>query len=895
MSPKHLYLIDGHALAYRSYFAMLRNPLTNSKGIPTGAVYGTAVILMKLIETYQCPYVAIVFDSAKPTFRHKMYDQYKANRVAMPEDMVMQMPLIYKLVEALNIPVLRQDGLEADDIIAHLTRKAVESGFEVSLVTKDKDLMQLVSEKVRMLAPENGGGLETLGPAEVRAKMGVPPSLIGDLLALTGDSSDNVPGVPGIGPKNALKILEKAGTVDALLNDPSCLDNPKLQAKIEEHKESLRLSKELVTLHFDFDGDVDIAALAAKPVHRELCIEFFKEMEFRSLLKTPIFDVRAELEFLIKIPVNTDEVRSIIDKISKAGSVCIDTETTSPMPREAKLVGITLAVDPSEAFYIPVGHTGTDAAKNLPSGAVLDLLKEIIESPSIAKIGQNLKYDYQVFRNYGLTMRGIVFDAMIAAYLLDPGKRQYGLEALTSDILGYKTIPIEALIGKGKDQKCFSEVPVHDAARYSGEDVVLPIMLREKLLPVLEERNLLPLFGDIEIPLIMALAEMEWQGILIDQELLSRMSREYHARLGIISEQIYALAGAEFNLNSPAQISDILFNKLMLPKSRKNKTGLSTDVDALEKLATDFPIAERLLDYREVQKLLSTYIDALPVAVSKVTGRVHTSFNQTIAATGRLSSTNPNLQNIPVRTDDGKRIREAFIAPEGFFLVSADYSQIELRILAHISGDSTLRQAFADDQDIHTQTAAAIYGIFPAMVTPEMRRAAKTINFGLMYGMGPVNLSRQLKISIKDAQEFIETYFRQFPTIRDYMSGTIDKVRTNGYAETLLGRRRYLPEIVSESRQIREGAERTAINTPIQGTAADIIKIAMVSIIRELPEAFPQARMLLQVHDELVFEIPERQADDFKAWVCGKMVTAYALEVPIRVDAGVGKNWILAH
>jgi DNA polymerase-1 len=893
MPEKHLYLIDGHALAYRSYYATIRNPLINSKGIPTGAVFGAAMVLLRLIEKYQCPYLAMVFDSPKPTFRHEMYAQYKANREEMPDDLKTQMPLIFKVVDALNIPLIKRDGYEADDILAHLTRKAVEDGFDVSIVTKDKDLMQLVGGRVRMLSPEGDGVLNAIGPDEVARKMGVPPDKVRDLLALTGDASDNVPGVPGVGPKTAIKILEQAGTVQRLLDDPSCIDNPKVRAKIEENRASLMLSRDLVTLKFDVPVDVPLDSLAIREPHRDECIALFRDLEFKSLLKEPLFETAEALDFSASVAASLDDVRDMAQRIQAAGFVSIDTETTSTVPREARLVGISLSVDPASALYVPVGHA--DAARNLPLKGVLDVLRPVVESASIAKIGQNLKYDCQIFRGNDCVMRGIGFDTMVAGYLIDPGKRQYSLDAMAADLLGAKTTPIESLIGKGKEQKPFSEVPVDVAARYSGEDVVLPLRLREKQLAMLDQRGLVALFNKVEIPLITALAEMEWQGILIDAGLLTRLSKEFHERLGAISRDIYALAGLEFNLNSTQQVADVLFNRMALPKSRRTKTGLSTDIDALEKLAPDFPIAAKLINYREVQKLLSTYVDALPEQVSARTGRVHTSFNQTVTATGRLSSTNPNLQNIPVRTDEGRRIREAFIASPGHTIISADYSQIELRILAHVSQDATLLQAFRDDQDIHARTAAAIYGIFPEMVTPEMRRAAKTINFGLMYGMGPVNLSRQLAISFKEAQDFIDAYFNQFPSIKTYMSGAIDTARARGYAETLLGRRRYLPEINAESRQVREAAERTAINTPIQGTAADIIKIAMVDIERDRPPEFRDVKMLLQVHDELVFEAPDSRANAFADWAAKAMSKAFPLDVPVRVDAGMGANWSAAH
>jgi DNA polymerase-1 len=896
MPDKKLFLIDGHAIAYRAYYAFIKTPLTNSAGQATGAVYGFANYLLRLIAEFKCPYIAVVFDSDVPTFRHAMYKEYKANREEMPEDLKSQMPLIRKLVELFNITMLRQGGLEADDIIAHMTRRAVQDGFEVFLVTRDKDLMQLIDEtKVRMLSFESSGAIEAIGPAQVKEKMGVSPEQIRDLLALMGDASDNIPGVPGVGPKTARKILEKAGTIDNLLANPAIVENPKLQAKIEENRDALVLSRDLATLHFDVDYEVPFDECELKPVKKEECVEFFKEMEFTSLLKNPMFSLEKSLEFTVTVPATIQDLAAFVKRIEAAGMLSVDTETTSLNPRQANLVGISLAIDASEAMYVPVGHKPDNGKGNLELSDVLSCLKPVLESARIKKIGQNLKYDYQVLRNYDITLAGLSFDAMIAAYVIDPGKRNFSLDAMAAERLNASTTPIESIIGKGKKQICFDEVPISVASKYSGEDVVIPLLLMDLFGPILDEHKQTSLFRDIEMPLVSVLGDMEWEGITIDTALLSRLSEEYTKKLGAISADIYKIAGGEFNLNSPKQISEILFVKLSLPKSKKTKTGLSTDVDALEKLEGSHPIIPKLLEYREVQKLLSTYIDALGPQVLPESGRLHTSFNQTVTATGRLSSTGPNLQNIPVRTGAGKTIREAFVAPPGHLFVSADYSQIELRILAHVSKDPFLVQSFHDDKDIHTQTASAIYGVFPEMVTSEMRRAAKTINFGLMYGMGPINLSRQLGISFKEAQAFIDAYFNQFPTIKSYMTASIERARASGYSETLLGRRRYLPEINSQNRQVREAAERTAINTPIQGTAADIIKIAMVRIAAAKLESGIRFTMLLQVHDELVFEVHQNDAERLKEWACAMMSAAYKLDVPVKVDAGIGKNWSDAH
>ncbi len=889
---KHLYLVDAHALIYRSYFAMIRNPLSTSSGQPTSAVLGFANYLLRLLSDYDCPYLAVVFDSGKTTFRQELYSQYKANRAAMPDDLRSQIPLVHRLVEHLNVPSIKKDGYEADDIIAHLTKKAVDRGFEVSLVTKDKDLMQLVGDQVRMLSPEGTGTLSVWGAAEVEEKMGVDPAHILDLLALMGDSSDNIPGIPGVGPKTAVKIIKEAGSVQALLENPSLLSNNRLRSKVLENLESLDISKQLATLHSDIELDISLDQLAAGHPHRADCISFFKELEFHSLLKHPLFEVREKVDFEAGIITSLPELREIVRKVTDRKYCCIDVETTSMNAREAQLVGIALALGDSESWYIPVGHI---EGRNLELNEVLSTIKPILESEEVKKIGQNLKYDYQVFRNYDISCKGLSFDTMIAAYLLDPGKRQFGLDGLAAQWLDIRTTEIETLIGKGKNQICFSHVPIKEAARYAGEDVVLPIKLHDILERHLHEKQLFDLFNDIEMPLVTVLAEMEWQGIAVDTQLLGQLSHVYSDQLSEISNEIYKMAGREFNLNSPKQIAEVFYGELGMPKSKKTKTGLSTNVTALEKLAHDFPVAAKLLEYREVQKLLSTYIDALPMQVYEKSGRVHSSFNQTIAATGRLSSTNPNLQNIPIRTEAGRRIREAFAAAQNSMIVAADYSQIELRILAHLSNDPRLSEAFEKDLDIHTQTAAAIYSVMPEFVQPEMRRAAKTINFGLMYGMGPANLSKQLGISFKEARSFIETYFHQFPMIQAYMNESIGKARINGYTETLLGRRRYLPDINAKSRQVREAAERTAINTPVQGTAADIIKLAMLRIHERIPQMWPEATMLLQVHDELVFEVPEEIADRFAQWVRETMENAYTLAVRLKVDVGVGRTWGQAH
>ena len=888
MIEKKLYLVDGYAFAYRAYYALIRSPLISSKGFPTGALYGFANYLLKLIEAYGCPYMAVVMDSGKPTFRHDAYPAYKANREAMPDDLKMQMPRIHDMLSAFNIPVVSREGFEADDVIATLTKQALDDGFEVFLVTKDKDLMQLIGPRVRMLAPDGFGVFLNIGPEEVLGKMGVPPEKILDYLSLVGDASDNIPGVPGIGPKTAAKILEAAG-VDQLLDNPSLAETQKFAARIAEYREQLRLSKMLATLRFDVDLDVGPEGLKRGEIDRPRSIELLREFEFFSLIRNPLFGSVVKFEPVTRTVSSIEELRVLVNKIKENGEVSIDILADGPVPRAAVLSGITLAVDTAEAFYIPLDCPDSNGHDK---NEVLKILSEVIESERIGKIGHDLKFGLQVLRREGLTLRGIAFDTLLAAYVADPGKRRNDLHDLTREWLD---LEIKRNVKDAVDNDNALDLSTEDKNSHAAETACAALLLRDKLLPALEGMNCAKLLTDMELALLPVLADLEWHGILIDTDMLSTLSAQYTREMeGIVSE-IYEAAGGEFNLNSPKQVGEVLFDKLGLHGGKKTKSGkMSTNVEVLEKLAGGYPIVQKILDYREKQKLLSTYIDALPAQILPETGRIHTSFNQAVTATGRLSSANPNLQNIPIRTESGRKIREAFIAPAGSLLVAADYSQIELRILAHLSNDPVLVQAFADDMDIHTQTASAVYGIFPEMVTPDMRRAAKTINFGLMYGMGPLNLSKQLNVSFAEAKRFIESYFNQFPAIQNYMDEAISNARALGYSETLLGRKRSLPEVNSSNRNVREAAERTAINTPVQGTAADIIKLAMIRVHSKLSD-WRGTRMLLQVHDELVFETPEKNAESFAQWVKDEMSAAYQLKVPLKVDAGIGKHWGEAH
>ncbi len=886
MNRPQLFLIDGHALIYRAYFAFIRNPLVNAKGQNTSAAFGFSNYIIKLLEKYNCTYCAVVLDSSKPTFRHEMYAQYKANRQEMPDELKSQIPIINDIIEAFRIPVIREDGLEADDLIGTLTKKAESEGFDVFLVTKDKDLMQLITPNVKMLAPEGTGTLLTIGIDEVKEKMGIPPEKIVDYLSLIGDSSDNIPGVPGIGPKNAIKILELCGNVDALLNDPSILGNAKLIQKIEEHKEALSLSKQLATLRLT-PVTIGMESLKRGTIDGDRCKEIFRELEFHSLMRNPMFG-ESEISQINTSAITTEEqFTSMIEALQQCDNFSLNLFLSDENTINASVLGLAISIDGTTSCFL--SFKDGDYSKLLR-------LKTFFESTAIRKIGHNLKSDIQVLKKHGISLQGIAFDVMIAAYLLDPGKRDYSIDILTVEWLKRDMPAIATLLGEGKSKIARSQLSSDAMADYCSKAAGLIYQMKSVMEGKLNDAHLSSLLITVELPVTSILAKMELSGILIDKEHLGTLSREYNDLLQKLSDEIFRLAGESFNLNSPKQIGEVLFDKLQIPTMKKTKNGShSTNAEILEQLAPDYPIVGKILEYRELQKLCSTYIDALPLQISPLSGRVHTTFNQTIAATGRLSSTNPNLQNIPIRSETGRRIREAFIAEKGYTLLSADYSQIELRILAHLSEDPFLIEAFRDDRDIHTQTASAIFQCFPEMVTPDMRRAAKTINFGLMYGMGPLNLSRQLSISFAEAKKFIDTYFMQFPKIKNYMESSIQKARDCGYSETMFGRRRFLPEINAQNRVIREAAERTAINTPVQGAAADIIKLAMIDVDREIKTSFPTARMLLQVHDELIFEVPVAIVEPFRAAIVENMSNAATLSVPVKVESGVAHNWRSAH
>ncbi|MGO9480582.1 MAG: DNA polymerase I [Candidatus Kryptoniota bacterium] len=936
MPAKRFFILDGTALAYRAYFAMISHPLINSKGQNTSAVFGFANYLMKIIGDEKPDYLVAVFDTAEPTFRHKQYPEYKATREKMPEEMISQLAHIKKVLYAFGVPTVERPGYEADDVIGTLALLASKESIDVFMVTSDKDFMQLVTPKIKMYKPgKSGTEVEIVDEKGVAAKFGVKPSQVIDVLALTGDAVDNVPGIKGIGEKTAIPLIQKYGTVEKVLSNADKIEKPALRDKLKEGKDMALLSKKLVTIKTDVPLGVDFHTLKEKNSDSAEIARIFNELDFRSLIKKAqqivspsageakeqlknegIDDEDSNLKgqdeeedykditsvkHSYKLITDVIELQKLVDKLKKSEFISMDTETTSTNAVAADLVGIALSIKPHEAYYISVASESGDlfsaaeARRGVNIKDTIKLLKPIFESAKIKKIGQNLKYDMLVLSNYDVWTTGVAFDSMVAAYVINPDG-QHNLDALAKEYLKYKPVAIEELIGKGKNQKNMREISPEVVAEYSGEDADVALQLMGVLQKKLEKLDLLRLCEKMEFPLIEVLAAIERAGVKIDTEILAQISKELERMIENIGSEIYKLAGEEFNINSPKQLGEILFNKMKLDPAKKTKTGFSTDVFVLEELSSQHEIAGKVLDYRKLTKLKGTYVDALPTLIDPRTGRVHTSFNQTVAATGRLSSSNPGLQNIPIRGEMGKEIRKAFVPGEkGWVMVSADYSQIELRIMAHICRDEGLIDAFNKHEDIHRTTASKVFGVAPDQVTPDMRRKAKEVNFGLLYGIGPYGLKIRLGISQTEAKEVIDTYFHRFPRVREYINSTLDFARKHGYVETLQGRRRYLANINSKNSAVRMAEERQAINMPIQGTAADMIKLAMINIYREMKKKDMKSRMILQVHDELVFESPKGELNELEKLVADKMKNAMVLNVPIDVEVGSGPNWLDAH
>jgi len=908
-----LFLIDAYALIYRAYYAFINRPLMSSRGENTSAPFGFVNFLIRIREEYEPDFLAVVFDSGM-SHREKVYPEYKATREKMPDELRESLPRIRQLVDAFNDEVVELEGYEADDVIGTLAEKARQEGVEAVIVSGDKDFYQLVKPGIHLLNPGRGGptGVEAEWVDEENApeKFEVPPEQVVDLLALMGDSSDNVPGAPGIGEGWAKRLLDEIGDLDQLLEDPERVPWDAKRESLKEHGEQVRLSRELVTIKTDLDVDLDLERLRVREPDTEKLRKLFIELEFRKLLEEYAAP-EAELEgagedgeVRYSLVTDPDEVAELVERIRAHGEVAVDTETTSLEPMEADLVGVSLCWRTGEAFYLPFGHlppgeldlggVGRDEVENLPeiTSEAMEPLRALLEDPGVGKVGQNLKYDLTVLRRAGVEMDGVRFDTMVASYVLDPGRRQHSLDVLATDFLAYDTAAYEEVAGKGKDQISFARVPLEKARDYACEDADVTLRLKEEFEPDLAEQKLERLFHELEMPLVPVLARMEQHGIRIDEGFFDEMSAELAGELESIQEAIFELAGQEFNLNSTVQLREVLFDEMEMPVIKRTKTGPSTDASVLEELASrEYEIPELLLEYRQLEKLRSTYVDAFPRLVNPETGRIHTSFNQTVAATGRLSSSDPNLQNIPIRTDIGSRIRKGFVPDSGWVFLGADYSQIELRILAHFSGDESFVRAFRQGIDVHRQTASIIFEVEIEDVTPEMRARAKTINFATLYGQGAYSLGQQLDISRDEAEEFIEEYFERFSGVRDFLDAQVEKAEEQGYVETLLGRRRYVPELKSGNWNVRQFGRRVAQNTPIQGTAADLIKEAMIEIHRALEEEGLPGRMLLQVHDELVFEVPEGEVEALRETVVEKMEGAVELDVPLVVDVGVGGSW----
>lgn len=882
-----LYLIDGNSYLYRAFYA-IRN-LSSSDGTPTNAIFGFTNMLLKILKEKNPDYFAVVFDTPAPTHRHETFKEYKAHRPGMPDELKPQVPLIKEIIDAFRIQTIEKAGYEADDILAHLAREAEAEGLEVYIVTSDKDMCQVVSPNIKLYDTMKEKITEE---KDVIERFGVTPSQFPEIIALMGDTSDNIPGAPGIGEKTAVKLLKEFETLENLMANRDRIKNAKARNAVSENIDNIKLSKELATVHPDVPVDVPIRDLAVKEPEWPKLLEYFRRYEFSSLVKLIPAQASPDAEKTEFIAVLD---RKMLEKAlaDVKTQITIDTETTSPSPMNAELVGISLSIDPAHAYYIPVGHSYLGVPVQLPKDFVIDQIKYILEDKKIQKTGHNIKYDVIVLRNIGINVRGIAFDTMIASYLLNPNKSNHNLTDAAMEHLGIKKLSYSDVAGKGV--KDFSEVPVEDATAYSGEDAAVTLKLKNHFIPLMEKEGLTELFHSLEMPLIDVLVDMEMAGVKIDVPLMKTFSNKLEKELASIEQRIYFIAGEEFNINSPKQLQEVLFEKLGLKPTKKIKTGYSTNIDVLEELALVHELPREIIEYRGLSKLKNTYVDALPRLINTKTGRIHTSFNQTITATGRLSSSDPNLQNIPIRGEWGKRIREAFIAEAGHLLLSSDYSQIELRVLAHLSQDEGFIEVFNHDGDIHTRTACELFGVKPESVTTEMRRSAKTVNFGIVYGISPYGLSQQLGIPPDEARSYIETYFARHNGIKIYMDTLIKEAAEKGYVSTLYNRKRAIPEMKSSNRNIRQLGERLAINSPVQGTAADIIKVSMINIWKRLTKEGFRTRMLLQVHDELLFEVPEAEKNTVMKLVKEEMENAIRLRVPLKVDMGIGINWGEAH
>ena len=892
--PNTIYLIDGSAYIHRAFHAI--RGLASSSGLPTNAVYGFTRMLLKLLEDKTPEYVAVLFDAKGPTFRHERYAEYKANRPPMPEDLAVQIPYIHQVTEGFRIPMLRMPGYEADDLIGTLARQAQKAGFSVVMVTGDKDFIQLVTDQASIWDPMKD---KTTTAAEVAETFGVTPARMVDVMGLSGDTSDNIPGVPGIGQKTALTLIREYGTLEALYEEIETLKRKKQRENLITHRDQAFLSRDLAAIQTEVPIPDGFAPEQLKRVDpdTETLGRLFRFLEFRELQQTYSEGAAAAPEKTYEAVTDPEALEALARRLAAADVIAIDTETTSEHPLWARLVGVSVSMSPHEAFYIPCGHDYIGAPDQIPCDTVLAALAPVLSAPTPKKVGQNIKYDWTVLSRHGVELAGVGFDTMVASYLINPAKRAHNLDQIALDFLDHKTIPYESVAGKGKSAVPFSQVAVEAATDYAAEDADVTFRAYEVLRDRLDEIGLTELMETVEMPLVPVLMRMENRGIRVDRDRLRTLSGVFSDEMDQLEARIHEMAGEPFNIKSSQQLGRILFEKLGLPtrKKTKKKTGYSTDVEVLTFLAGVHDLPALVLRHRTLAKLKSTYTDALVGLIHPETGRIHSSFNQTVTATGRLSSSEPNLQNIPVRDAEGRQIRSAFIPREGWQLVSADYSQIEPRILAHVSEDPILIESFERGEDIHTRTAEEVFGATPDGITPALRRQAKAINFGIIYGMSAYGLSRDLGISRRMAKTYIDQYFKRYAGVKQYLDQTVAAARESRQTATLLGRIRLLPDIDSPNANVRGFAERMAVNTPIQGTAADLIKLAMIRVDRAIAEAGLESAMLLTVHDELVFEAPPEEIAPLTELVKGIMEGVWSLRVRLKVNVDSGDNWAEAH
>ena len=908
MKKPLLVLFDGNAIVHRAYHALQqpgKPPFTVSQtGEVVSAVYGFALMLIKVVNELKPTHYAIAFDVKGPTFRHKMFEEYKAQRPETPEELVAQLGRVRQLVTAFHMPIFELEGYEADDILGALSRQAGEQGVDTIIVTGDADAMQLVSPAVRILYPRPGKTFsDTMlyDEAGVVEKFGVIPAQVADFKGLVGDPSDNIPGVPNIGKKTATKLLQQFGSIDEIYARIDEVNPPRIQTILRENEDMARQCKQLATIDTQMPVTLDLDDCRVSHYERSQVTELFRELEFSSLLSrlpgmaeepsgaVAMDEAKPPVPRDYKIVNTAPALDELMNRLSAAEHLVFDVETTSLNPMEAQLVGVSLSPAPGESYYVPVGHTGLGQMAQLPLEQVIDRLRLPLEDKTLPKLAHNGKYDMVVLAEHGIEVKNLSLDTMVAAYLL--GEKALSLKGLAFARLGIEMTPITDLIGSGSKQIPMSLVEVSQAADYACADADITGQLADFLVPLLHQQGLWRLFSEVEMPLVPVLVSMERNGIALDTELLWQMAHRLGKQLLKLEAETYNWVGHQFNMNSPQQLSAVLFQELNLAPTRKTKSGHSTGAAELERLRGTHPVIELILEYRQLAKLKSTYIDALPALINHKTGRVHTTFNQTRAATGRLSSSDPNLQNIPIRGELGKEVRKAFVAPPGFRLVAGDYSQIDLRALAHLSQDEGLLHAFRQDEDIHAATAAQLFGVEVSQVNSDMRRLAKTVNFGVIYGMSDYGLEQATELSREEAVQFIAAYFEKYPGVKKYLDDTKEQARSSGYVQTLLGRRRFIPEIDSRNRQVREAAERMAINMPVQGTSADIIKVAMIEMDREMRKRRLKSRMLLQVHDDLLFEVPEDELEEMNQLVPEIMSTALELDVPLKVDMKAGANW----